>query len=115
MPEATRRHDARQPQLPRQAAGPLSVSADTQRARSSASSGRAQSVERRDVTARQRLLRRITLEYVEMPGLCLTTAQAERLFCLGDDVCRRVLQELVDGAILRRDVNGVYWRDVGKP
>jgi len=53
-------------------------------------------------------LRRIVAEYDEMPALCLSAAQAQRLFGLREDVCTRVLHALVDVAILRRDVNGSY-------
>jgi hypothetical protein len=48
------------------------------------------------------------MEYEEMPGLCLTPAQAQRLFGLRDT---RVFIAPVDAAILRRDGNGVYRRN----
>jgi hypothetical protein len=48
------------------------------------------------------------MEYDEMPGLCLTGAQAQRLFGLREDICTRVFNALVDAAILRRDVNNRY-------
>jgi hypothetical protein len=35
----------------------------------------------RNVVLRRELVRRISVEYVEMPGLCLTVTQAQRLFC----------------------------------
>jgi hypothetical protein len=48
-----------------------------------------------------------------MPGLCLTAAQAQRLFGLREDICLRVFKTLVDAAILRRDVHGAYRRKQG--
>ena len=53
------------------------------------------SPDRRDTAARDQLLRRIRGEFEEMPCLCLTYAQARRLFGLSPDVCRRVLGSLV--------------------
>ena len=40
----------------------------------------------------------------------LTGAQAARLFSLRDDVCMRILGELVDAGYLRRDASGAYAR-----
>jgi len=71
--------------------------------------------ERRDAASRQALLRRIVAEYDEMPALCLTAAQAERLFGLREDICIRVFDALVDAAILRRDVGGLYRGNGGRP
>jgi hypothetical protein len=83
----------------------------------STSSGGASPAERRNLASRQVLLRRIVVEYEydEMPGLCLTAAQAQRLFGLREDICMRVFNALVDAAILRRDVSGVYRRNSGRP
>jgi hypothetical protein len=55
------------------------------------------------------------VEYDEMPGLCLTAAQAQRLFGLRDDIGMRVFSALVEAAILRRDISGVYLRNSGRP
>jgi hypothetical protein len=60
---------------------------------------------------RRELVRRISVEYVEMPGLCLTVTQAQRLFALRHDICLRVLNELVEAQYLRRDASGAYLRD----
>jgi hypothetical protein len=60
-------------------------------------------------------VRRIVTEYDEMPGLCLTAAQAQRLFGLRDDICVRVFDALVDAAILRRDVSELYRRHTDEP
>ena len=41
-------------------------------------------------------------EYREMPGLCLTLAQACRLWTVPPPVAQRVLDNLVAGHVLRR-------------
>jgi hypothetical protein len=43
----------------------------------------------------------IRAEYDEMPGLCLTRAQAQRLWRLEADVCENVLRAMVDAGFLR--------------
>jgi hypothetical protein len=45
--------------------------------------------------------RRVLAEFDEMPGLSLTPRQAARLFGLDQDVCRLILDSLVDRAYLR--------------
>jgi len=112
MPESTRKGKTTRPQLPTRTSGPLNVRTATLRVDGSAT-GRAYPTERRNLASRQALLRRITVEYDEMPGLRLTVAQADRLFGLREDVCTRVLHALVDVAILRRD--GSYARDGVRP
>jgi hypothetical protein len=44
---------------------------------------------------------RVRGEFVEMPGLELTLAQAVRLWTLGADDCRYVIDALVDGGFLK--------------
>jgi hypothetical protein len=56
---------------------------------------RPSSRERRDVSAREALVRRVCGEFAEMPCLRLTHAQAQRLFGLRPDICHRVLGSLV--------------------
>ena len=56
------------------------------------------------------LLRQIKGEYVEMPGLILTEAQAQRLWGLDDRTCRVVLGALVERNFLRRTMAGAYVR-----
>jgi hypothetical protein len=46
---------------------------------------------------------RIHAEYREMPGLKLTLAQASRLFNIEPVRCRRALEALVSGGVLRTD------------
>jgi hypothetical protein len=50
------------------------------------------------------MLGRIRSEYLEMPGLCLTLKQAQRLGGLDEETCREVMQFLVDTKVLRRVV-----------
>jgi hypothetical protein len=50
--------------------------------------------------------RRVLSEFEEMPGLTLTPRQASRLFGLSDDVCRAVLELLIDSACLRETAAG---------
>lgn len=57
--------------------------------------------ERRNLAARLALHTRIREEFVEMPGTCLTLAQACRLFGIPHDVCGRIFDELVSGGQLR--------------
>ena len=44
---------------------------------------------------------RVRAEFVEMPGLELTIAQAVRLWGLGADDCRQVLDSLADAGFLK--------------
>ena len=64
---------------------------------------RSEAVSNCDVV-RQRLdaLQRIRGEYVEMPGLTLTIAQASRLWRLDSSVCQELLERLVAEAFLKR-------------
>ena len=54
------------------------------------------------------LLRQIENEYREMPGMCVTARQAERLWGLDSTTCKFVLSTLVERHILRRTVRGTY-------
>ena len=47
------------------------------------------------------MVERARAEFMEMPGLELTLAQAVRLWHLGADDCRAVLDALVDSGFLR--------------
>jgi hypothetical protein len=51
--------------------------------------------DRRDLTSRETLLRRVRGEFYEMPCLHLTRAQAQRLFALRPDICQRILGALI--------------------
>ena len=54
--------------------------------------------------------RRVLAEFDEMPGLALTVHQASRLFGIDQDVCRVVLDTLVDLAYLRQTSGGMIIR-----
>ena len=56
------------------------------------------------------VLQRIQGEYVEMPGLRLTPAQAQRLWGLERDVCDALLGALVDAKFLTRTRDGAFIR-----
>ena len=56
------------------------------------------------------VVRRIESEYREMPGLCLTEAQAQRLWGLDHATCLRVLTLLVSRRVLKRTAAGMYLR-----
>lgn len=48
----------------------------------------------------------IRAEYDEMPGLCLTRAQVQRLWLLEPSACDNVLRALVDAGYLRLTPGG---------
>jgi hypothetical protein len=56
------------------------------------------------------VIQRIQGEYVEMPGLRLTPAQAQRLWGLERDVCDALLGALVDAKFLAQTRDGAYVR-----
>ena len=59
-------------------------------------------------TASATAQRRLTSEFTEMPGLCLTIPQAQRLCGLPMDECEAALRHLTEQGILRRTVQGMY-------
>jgi hypothetical protein len=58
----------------------------------------------------ERLLERIRAEYLEMPGLCLTSEQVQRLCGVERTNCQLVLDALVDAKFLCLKANGAYAR-----
>ena len=56
------------------------------------------------------VLQRIQGEFVEMPGLRLTAAQAQRLWGLERDVCNALLGALVDAKFLAQTRDGAFVR-----
>ena len=56
------------------------------------------------------VLRRVQGEYTEMPGLRLTTAQAQRLWGLDRAACDALLGALVDAKFLFRTRDGAFMR-----
>jgi hypothetical protein len=55
-------------------------------------------------------IRRIYVEYLEMPGLRLTGAQARRLWDLDQATCQAALEALIDARFLTRTDDGLYVR-----
>lgn len=53
---------------------------------------------------------RVRAEYLEMPGLCLTPAQARRLWNLDSDLCQAILNVLVEARFLARTRSGAFVR-----
>lgn len=66
------------------------------------------SANRRDVA--EKWLARIRGEYLEMPGLSLTSVQAQRLWGLDGEACALLLESLLESGFLRRTVQGDYVR-----
>ena len=58
-------------------------------------------------------LRRIRGEYLEMPGLCLTRCQAQRLWGLPCDRCEALLGALIEERFLIRTPDGRFIRRGG--
>jgi hypothetical protein len=56
------------------------------------------------------VLRRVQGEYIEMPGLRLTIAQAQRLWGLDRAVCDALLGALVEAKFLFRTRDGAFMR-----
>ena len=56
------------------------------------------------------VLLRVRGEYLEMPGLRLTPAQAQRLWGLDALAAQSVIQSLVDAGFLRRTPDGTFVR-----
>jgi hypothetical protein len=56
------------------------------------------------------LVGRIRAEFLEMPGLRLTVAQASRLWGLDEGACRRVIEVLVGASFLRWTAGGMLAR-----
>ena len=56
------------------------------------------------------VLRRVRGEFLEMPGLRLTEAQAQRLWGLDRESCAALLSALVDADFLFRTRDGAFMR-----
>ena len=56
-------------------------------------------------------MRRVRGEFLEMPGLQLTPAQAGRLWGLDIESCQHVIDALVAAAFLRRTPSGAIVRN----
>jgi hypothetical protein len=53
---------------------------------------------------------RVRSEFVEMPGLRLTTAQAQRLWNLSPEECEAILSALIEEKTLKRTHDGAFVR-----
>ena len=62
------------------------------------------------VYANDEVLRRVQGEFLEMPGLRLTEAQARRLWGLDESSCRALLTVLVDAKFLFCTNDGAFMR-----
>jgi hypothetical protein len=62
------------------------------------------------VTATEDVLRRVKGEFLEMPGLRLTEAQARRLWGLDAAACGELLGALVDANFLFQTRDGAFMR-----
>ena len=58
----------------------------------------------------EEVLRRVKGEFLEMPGLRLTEAQARRLWGLDDESCAALLGALIDANFLFRTRDGAFMR-----
>jgi hypothetical protein len=58
----------------------------------------------------ERLVRRLKSEFLEMPGLKLTEAQARRLWALDAASCAHVLDNLVKSNFLFKTRDGAFMR-----
>jgi hypothetical protein len=56
------------------------------------------------------VFRRVQGEFLEMPGLRLTEAQARRLWGMETELCAALLGELVDAKFLFRTRDGAFMR-----
>jgi hypothetical protein len=56
------------------------------------------------------LLQRVRAEFMEMPGLRLTVAQAQRLWSIDQTLCLAILVALVDVGFLMVTRDGAYVR-----
>ena len=62
------------------------------------------------VRATDEVLRRVQGEFLDMPGLRLTEAQARRLWGLDEAFCAALLGALVDAKFLFRTRDGAFMR-----
>lgn len=54
------------------------------------------------------LVARARSEFLEMPGLRLTTRQAERLWALDGEICRAILTHLTAAGFLGQTADGSF-------
>ena len=66
--------------------------------------------ERRNLAAREAIVRRIVGEFQDMPGLVLSLKQASRLLGVDESACGRILAALTRSGVLRQNANDYYSR-----
>jgi len=66
--------------------------------------------ERRNLAAREAIVRRIVGEFQDMPGLVLSLKQASRLLGVDEAACGRILAALTKAGVLRQNANDYYSR-----
>jgi hypothetical protein len=70
---------------------------------------------RRPPAVSEQVVHRICCEFAEMPGLQLTSRQAQRLWALDEESCAQLLNLLVDANFLRRVGPDRYGRAADGP
>jgi hypothetical protein len=71
---------------------------------------------RQAFSANEEILSRVRGEFLEMPGMRLTEAQARRLWNLDPASCRALLSALVDSKFLFQTPDGAFMRlEHGRP
>jgi hypothetical protein len=60
------------------------------------------------IVSRDEMLRRIQCDYLEMPDLRLSRAQAQRVWQLDERTCTQLLDSLAENGLLQRDHDGTY-------
>lgn len=55
-------------------------------------------------------MERVQAEYLEMPGLRVTLAQAQRLWAVDQHMCEEVFGRLIRAGVLRRTTRGQFVR-----
>ena len=68
-----------------------------------------------NVEPKVKLANLVYREYLEMPGLRLTLAQAARLWNSDRDTCAQALETLVDASFLRCAAGNYVRADSGRP
>jgi hypothetical protein len=66
--------------------------------------------ERRNLAAREAVVRRIVAEFHDMPGLVLSVKQASKFLGVDEAACARILAALTQSGVLRRSPNEYYSR-----
>jgi hypothetical protein len=94
--------------LPNLSGAPLPSLADIKGRPIGMSLSRPPVLERRDLAAREAIVRRIVSEFSDMPGMVLSLKQASRLLGVGEPACARILSALTQAGILRRSATDYY-------